>query len=232
MEIKDNSIINMDKYGKPAKGEVRCIHVKIKNIKSRANDMIVNISDTSWINNLGVIEKISYQARSEKTINKLVNNIFNKVDNIITAEFGEYLVSISAHDALIEFNNHVDVPLSELWKEKISGNPGFDFHTESENSFIVFGEAKYSSRGNPHMAAITQILKFIDEKKDLMELVDLKNFVSRIALENAEKNKRSYAAAFSINGECYKRIFDEPLIFEKIEKLLSFPELYIIGVEI
>ncbi|MDD4210339.1 MAG: hypothetical protein PHI52_08405 [Bacteroidales bacterium] len=65
-----------------------------------------------------------------------------------------------------------------------------------------------------------------------MELVDLKNFSSPLAIENAVNGSRAYIAAFSVNGQQYDRIFKTAIESDGFEKLLAFPELYIIGVEV
>ena len=168
----------------------------------------------------------------KKQLKKLVNEIFNKVNNTVTEEFGEYLVSISAKDILITKLDHKNIPLAELWKEKISGNPGFDFHTESPSYLITFGEAKYSSSINPHTHALSQIVDFINEKKDEADLIHLRNFASCKAVENAMNQKKAFVAAFSLNGTQFERIFNTVLTSSRIEPLLEYPELYIIGVEI
>ncbi|GAT63536.1 hypothetical protein [Paludibacter jiangxiensis] len=232
MEILSIDIVNMEDYGKTSKGLVYKIHVKITDVESRAKEIIQSISNKSWINNLGVVEQMSYAARAEKTIVKLVTQIFEKVDDTVTEEFGEYLVSESARDSLINHMDHKFIPLAEIWKEKITGNPGFDFHTESSANLITFGEAKYSSNSNPHTIAINQIVGFIDDKKDIMDFVHLKNFASDEAMQKAINGEKAYVAAFSINGQQYERIFRTAIESDCFEKLLEYPELYLIGVEI
>ena len=86
--------------------------------------------------------------------------------------------------------------LQKLWKEKISGNPGFDFHTETPTEFIAFGEAKYRAASNAYNLALKQIKDFIQEKKDLKELSDLKNFVGAKAISNISNlNLKAFIAA-------------------------------------
>lgn len=232
MEIKSIETVNMKDFGKTSTGLVFKIHVKIHDIEKRAKDIIQSISNDSWIKDLGVVEQLSYAARAKKTIEKLVTEIFEKVENTVTVEFGEYLVSESAKDSLINHLKHTHIPLAEMWKEKKTGNPGFDFHTESSTNLISFGEAKYSSNSNPHTVAINQIVGFINDGKDTMELVDLKNFTTPEAIENAVMGARAYIAAFSVNGQQYDRIFKTAIESDGFDKLLGFPELYIIGVEV
>lgn len=125
---------------------VHSLIINVNNIKNRADEMIKTIQDTCWLNQLDVVARISYNARAQRTIDKLVNNILTQVEDEITEEFGEFMISASAQDALVQTFGHVKVPLAELLKEKITGNPGFDFHTETQNNLISFGEAKFSGK--------------------------------------------------------------------------------------
>lgn len=212
---------------------VHSIHVKVKNIKSRAKAMIKTISDTSWILKLSAIDQIAYEACSEKTIDKLVNEILKKVDNHITADFGEYMISDVAQCVLNKSYQHKKIPLAELWKEKLKNNMGFDFHTENLSiSHLAYGEAKYSSSSSPYNKAISQIVKFIKDKKDKAELMHLKNFVTRKTTTNFSKDKKIFVAAFSVNAKDPKVILENALSATDIEKLLVYTELYLIGVEV
>lgn len=194
--------------------------------------MIKIVSDDSWINRLGAVEKVSYEARAERTITKIVDEILLKVDSKVNEEFGEFMISSSAQTVLEETYSHKKVPLAELLKEKITGNPGFDFHSESETELIAFGEAKYSGIRNTASIAMNQISRFILLKKDLAELVDLKNFTTEKAINNALAGEKAYVAAFSINARKPKLIFENAIKSDAIKPLLKYPELYLIGIEL
>lgn len=222
----------MSDYGKTALGVVYSAHVKVKDIRVRAEEMIEIISNTSWIERLESCEVATFKARSERTINKLVNDILSQVEDEISAQFGEYMISDTAQCILESELNHTKVPLAELLKEKVIGNPGFDFHTESDTNLIAFGEAKYSGDSNPHGSALSQIADFIELKKDNAELIIIKSFVSKTAVEKSLKGKKAYVAAFSINSPTPQKIIINALKSKAIEKLLNFPEVYIIGVEV
>ena len=232
MEIVSVKIENMGDYGKSSEGIVYSVHVIIKDIEVRAADMVSNISNTSWISKLDAVARVLYSARSERTITKLVNYIINRVENTITDEFGEFLVSDSAQSVLVGELDHEKVPLAEFLKEKDSGNPGFDFHTETHTNLVAFGEAKYSGKGNPHGKSLSQIVRFIDLKKDDAELVDLRNFVSESAMDNSLHGRRAYVAAFSVNHDNPEIIIRNSLKSKFIDDLLVFPEVYVIGVEV
>ena len=151
----------------------------------------------------------------------------------ITKQSGEYLVSYAAGSGLEMQYNHTKIPLAELWKEKVLGNPGFDFHTETPSKIIIFGESKYSSTSTPHMDAVNQIIHFIQEEKDIAELSDLKNFIQQESARNVTTGKKGFAAAFSVNAQDVKRAIVYPLKdTARLATLLNQEEIYLIGVEI
>jgi len=232
MEVVSIESIDLSARCKGNPCSVCVVHIKIKDLDSRAGEMLAAIQDTSWILPLDVVGQISFKARSQRTIEKLVRLIQERSESNVTAEFGEYLVSDSAQSVLSLHLSHKKVPLAELLKEKVSGNPGFDFHTESVAEFIAFGEAKYSGSANPYTNALEQIGDFIGLEKDSAELVMLQNFVSVNAVKNYVAGHKSYVAAFSINSESPGKILSNAVSHALVDPLLDHKELYIVGVEI
>ena len=232
MEVISIKKENMLDYGKKSSTDVYSALIKITDVGRRAKEMIATISNTSWLENLGAVEKITFEARAQRTIEKIVEQILEKFEDEVTADFGEFMISESAQTFLHQSLGHIKVPLAELLKEKISGNPGFDFHTESNTSCIAFGEAKYSGSINPHPNAINQIVDFIKLKKDSAELIIIQNFVTEDAIAKSIEGKKAYVAAFSINSKNPNSIIKNALRSDAITPLLCFPELYIIGVEV
>jgi hypothetical protein len=231
MQIVSQQKETMTQYGKTTNCDVYTIHVKIVNVAARVSDMIKIISDKSWINKLDVLDQKSYTARAQRTIEKIVEDILKKVNNTVSSDFGEYLVSMSAGKALEDVHKHSVFPLSELWNERLSGNAGFDFHTESPSELIAFGEAKYNSNSNSHSTAINQTVGFITDEKDQMDLADLRRFASQNASNNAMTNKKAFVIAFSLHAPNYSQAFISALSSTAIDPLLSYPELYLIGIE-
>ncbi|WP_316818673.1 hypothetical protein [Pedobacter nyackensis] len=232
MQIVSAQKIDMSHHGITTACAVYLIHVKILDIKKRAKSIIDTITNRSWITSLGPIDRVSYDARAEKTIKKIVENILMKVDDKVTSDFGEYLVSDSAGNALNIQHGHTKIALAELWKEQASGNPGFDFHTESSTELIIYGEAKFKTSDSPYTLALDQIVNFVDDKKDLMELTDLKNFCSANAITNALNHKKGFIAAFSLNAVDHNKIFEKALKTASAQKLMVHNELYLIGVQV
>lgn len=223
---------NLIEYGIKNICDVYTIHVKISDVNIRAKEMINTISNMSWINKLDSVGQIAFKARAERTINRLVNEILSKVDNSVVSEFGEYMISDTAQCVLEKKCNHKKVPLAELLKEKVVGNPGFDFHTETTTELIAFGEAKYSKNNNPYVSASEQVVGFIHDKKDEADFIILERLVSRKSLDNAITKKKAYVVAFSINSVNPALIFKNALTSDAINKLFNYPELYLIGVEV
>lgn len=209
------------------------MHVKINDIRKRADEITNSIRDESWIENLTPDLKLAYRARARKTINKIINNILIKVKDVVTEDFGEYLVSMTAKDALKEYKEHKYIPLAELLGKKRSGNSGFDFHSITHNNIISFGEAKYSRHTTPYQDALSQICDFINDEKDYADILHLRNFVSDEIIKRLEAGERAFVAAFSINAKRTKRIFNNILNCSKdFNSLLSYKELYLIGIEV
>ncbi len=197
--------------------------------------VIEEINDNSWIAKLDIVDRISYTARLKETAIKIMNDCvkFNAELNSNIYDYsivGEYIISKEGRKALIEQFSHSYIPLAELWKEKVSNNAGFDFHSESTTNLIIFGEAKYNSTSNPHGDAIDQVEDFIIKGKDAKELTDLKHFVSNEATNNFINNKKGFAISFSINSQNPQTIIDNAINSEKINNITNYDEFYIIGV--
>lgn len=211
--------------------DINCLHIKIKDFKTIVQEFEKYITDTSWINSLDEISKITFKINAEKTIDKIVNGIINKISTGVNEDIGEFIVSYSAQHALHLEYSHIKIPLAELLKEKISNNPGFDFHTISTKNYLVFGEAKFSMNSTPRALALDQIENFID-KKDKSELIWLKPFLDTITETNIINNDKGYAAAFSFNGSSINTILNNALASEPIKEIIKHKELYLIAVEL
>lgn len=212
--------------------DVHCIHVRISDINGIAKELTDEISDTSWIPKLDRLSQRTFKATSDRTIDRLVNDIFNGVITDVTADIGEYIVSYVGQAILESEYKHIKIPLAELLKEKISGNPGFDFHTVSTKRFLVFGEAKFSADDTPRAIALNQIGEFITLEKDFAELNSLRAFLDVDVHDNMADGRRSFAAAFSFNASNIDLIFKNALESEIIDELTNHHELYLIAIEI
>ena len=227
-EIDKDTLISL---GLNPSSEIHFIHVVIDEVQTRIDEIVNTFLDTSWVSEMKPWKRDSYLACANKTIDKLTQMIADKAEDQISEDIGEYLISDTAQEILTRIFHHLKVPLAEIIKERISGNQGFDFHTESPANILVFGEAKYSGNHTPRANAINQICGFIEQKKDIAELKTLEDFVSEQALKNAIQNIKGFSAAFSLNSRL-ETIIRNTLSSETFKDLLVYPELYLIAIEI
>lgn len=204
--------------------------VEIVDVASHAATLVNSINNTSWISQLNPVARLSYEQTALETIGKLVA-IFQSVQGQVTKEFGEFMISMSSGECLSQTLGHAVVPLSELWKEKKSNNHGFDFHTESHNEKIAFGEAKYNSNQNSYTSAAKQVIRFIGEGKDGRDAVHLAHLVSLNANANLIAGNRGFIVAFSLHSPNYEQILNNAIGSDAIQTLSTqCDELYVIGV--
>lgn len=236
MKIIECKIVDTCSFGYKKHNHVYSILVEVEaaNAKQEASDIIKIVIDTSWILKFDAIDQASLLACATPTINKIVDSILNKVGTKIEKEFGEYLVSYNAQRALVECLSHSAIPLPELFKEKVSGNPGFDFHTISPNTLIVFGEAKYNSNKSPFDNAEKQIIDFLDPRrqKHIKELKEVRRFSGDIAAKKVIDGSLGIAAAFSIYAKDAQKTMENAIKHTEFQNLLSNDEVYIIGINI
>lgn len=239
MQINYSNILNTDKA--LGKATVYIAFVSISNYQQEASQLINKISENSWLNELDEIARLSFQTKVQNTAEKMIQifkNAQSPSQTQIESDFGEYLISLKSEEYLEQEQKHKQIPLSELWKEKVSGNGGFDFHTESPSSYITFGEAKYRSGkyARAYKDASDQIVQFISpaQRKDFGDILLLQNLnVSQACIDNLKDGRRNFAAGFSLQSTDYelieKKIMNEPSVQNLIQVA---EELYIIGFEI
>lgn len=232
MRVVRNKRIDYEDESTGSSCEVYLIHVQIEDVDEKAKEMIKTITDTSWLNGMNAFERIGFKACSQRTIDKFVNEILSNVDGRVETDFGEIMISDTAQCVLCNDINHSRLPLADLIKERVSGNGGFDFHTESHNNRIVFGEAKYSGSITRYSHALTQINDFIKDEKDNAELITIAHFVSEDALQSAGEGFKGYTAAFSLHCSNASTIFNNAIDSEDFKSLLNNKEIYLIGVEV
>lgn len=213
--------------------KIFAVHVQVHDVQNKIQEVFDAIRDTSWIEKLSnPTAKISYPIAAQSTIKKLTEEIFNNGTSPLTENTGEYVISVSASQVLNQEYNHTEVPISELWKEQKSGNPGFDFHSVNPNSILIFGEAKYKSDPpSPYGAALEQISKLISEGKDAMDLYPLEPLVGPFPIERFRTEHKGYAAAFSLNAKDCVSVMENVSKSKKVKPLMEYSEIYLIGVE-
>ena len=232
MQILSVQEINVSEYGKKSNCSVFFAHVKLDDIEKTSSKILETINDQSWISKLSYAKRETFESCMKDTVEKITKEIFDKKEDFLTESFGEYLISFTAIDVLEENYNHRRVPLAELLRDQKSGNPGFDFHSESTSKIIIFGEAKYSAKKTAHGRALRQIKGFITEKKDSRDLNMLEGIVSTEAMESHRQKQKGFAAAFSYCSQNINKTIGNILKSNHIDELLKHKEVYLIAIEI
>lgn len=232
MNIIVNRQPSADELPDGVQAEIYLLGIEVDNVHDFAKEMVSIVSDTNWIQKLNPLGKASYEATAIRTIAALVQ-IFNTSNGQISKDFGEFMVSLSASRTLGNELGHNSFPLSEIWKEKLTGNHGFDYYTECPEELINCGEAKFNSTNNAYGAAARQVCEFIDDEKDLGDLVHLNYFSSEVAVDKLVSNReRGFCLAFSVNSHNLERILVNSLANSDVIRLSKEAiALYIIGIK-
>lgn len=193
--VKVNTHIQLKSFGYP---HITFLRIDPEDISITIRDIIGQLQNLSWIDKFDEdYIKSSFITRSNKTVEYLKDKLENHSQDEITTEIGETVVSELSRSTIINELGHSDIPLAEIIKQKIAGNPGFDFFSEMNGEYIIFGEAKYVKGTNAYGKAMNQVDTFIIEQRDQEDLLDIRDFVSEKSLNNASSGKRAFACGFS-----------------------------------
>ncbi|CVK20107.1 hypothetical protein [Sporomusa sphaeroides] len=210
------------------------IRIDPENLQNTLANILKTLMDLSWLSRFDAdYMKNSFKTRAEKTIADIQKKFDDCSDDTVTKEAGEYVVSELARESLLNQLSYLHIPLSELLGMKISGNPGFDFHSQNNGTdTIIFGEAKYNSRQSAYSTAIAQVSQFIDEKKDIMQIAELQHFCSPAALTRANDGFRGFAIAFSAKSTSSDDMIASIIAHGDFSKLLPFEEIVMVAVNL
>lgn len=177
---------------------VTFIRVRPTDVSVTIRQVLSSLTNTCWLNDFdSEYIRDSFKARAEPTIQYLKDKIIQGHSDAITTDTGEIVVSELARLSIISELSYLDIPIGELLKQQKSGNPGFDFFTENLSETILFGEAKYVNGTNAYNNSFGQIKRFVREKRDETDLLDIRDFCSKNALNNVAKGGKGFIGAFS-----------------------------------
>lgn len=191
----------------------------------------------SWMNELVQdcdMEDV-YRLNAQKTIraiDRAMKQAKADPDNEdgLAAEFRELAVSFCSQAALRMKRAVRVVPLAELLKEKVRGNPGFDFHAIERNGVAIFGEAKYRRAGRGYAEALKQAAGFVREKKQVSDMAVLRDFASRDTLEMLRRGRFEIGIGFSTAGVNQRACKDSLVTMRRRDTLLPGKMLLAIGI--
>ena len=196
MKVLECKKIDVENYN-----SITYIRIDPENLSVTIRDIITSLSNLSWIAKFDKSYiRNSFFKRAEDTTEYLADKILKDDGDKITEDSGEYVVSELAREALVIELKYLDVPLAELFKEQVSGNPGFDFYSANKEKVIIFGEAKYSSGRNAYGIGMEQVDRFIREGQDVSDLNDIDKFFEEESLKLADNGDKAYAIAFAAKG--------------------------------
>lgn len=215
-------------------------HVRVSDLSKIANELSMAVIDKSWMMSLDVGTKRAYERTVADTAEALVTIFKNNelVEERISSEFGEIMVSMGSARALEVIFSHIAIPIAELWKPKLKGNEGFDFHTVCPGQFINFGEAKFSNVDNPYggnsgdsSGAGGQADGFIEKEKHYRDRPHLINLVSEQAITNLDTESFGIILAFSMNAKNELNVFMNAIkAAQSYQHLKKAKYVYIVGV--
>lgn len=203
------------------------------NLSVTIKDIITSFSDMSWISKFDKpYVRESFLKRAEASAKYLADKIQKEDSDDITKDSGEYVVSELARQALVNQLRYLDIPLAELFKEQISGNPGFDFYSANKEKVIIFGEAKYNSRQNAYGNGMEQVDRFIQEGQDLSDLNDIDKFFEEQSLMHAALGNKAYAIAFASKKTSSEKIINGIVSNTHYENIAVHKEVIYIAVNV
>lgn len=226
-------ILESRKVYEPRNDRAFFLRVDPEDVKATLRQILEALFDLSWISRFDKeYTRASFLKRAEPTLSDIEQRFLSADPDSISQDAGEYVVSELAREAIVWQLGYLDIPLAELYNKKKAGNPGFDFHTQTTDEVIIFGEAKYIKDRNAFGNSLAQIVKFIEEGKDIKDILDLEYFCSEPALSAAYQGRKGFAVAFSAKRTASNDIIRHIQENDHYKKLISYQELLLVAVNI
>lgn len=226
-------ILECEKIDIERHNNILFIRIEPEDLSVTIRNIIDSFSDMSWISKFDKpYMRASFLKRAEASAKYLADKIQKEDDSDITKDSGEYVVSELARQTLVKRLKYLDIPLAELFKEQVSGNPGFDFYSANKEEIIIFGEAKYNSRQNAYGIGMEQVDRFIQEGQDLSDLNDIDKFFNDKSLEYANLGDKAYAIAFASKKTSSEKIIDGIISNAHYDNIAVHKEVIFIAVNI
>ncbi len=216
------------------KAKVQFLRIDPEDLSVTLSEILSALMNLSWLSKFDTDYEIAaFRSRANKTISDIQDKFSKSIDDKITKDAGEYVVSELAREAIVSQLNYLDIPLSELLGKKKSGNPGFDFHSQNmDTDTVIFGESKYVASTTAYSTALPQMVDFIRDGKDIEDLPELKPFCTAAALHRAYNGNKGFAAAFSAKSTSSDRIIQNIINRQDYQSLLSYEEVILVAVNL
>lgn len=212
---------------------IKFLRINPSDIKLTLKNVLDSLMNLSWLSNFDEDYLVdSYKLRCEQSIKHIATNIIKQNDSSVTRSSGEYIVSELARSCVVDTHSYLDIPIADLFKKQIAGNPGFDFYTLNSNKNILFGEAKYIAKQSGHLSALKQSYNFYTQKQHITEIADIQNFFCKESLANCKKDEIGFMVAFSAKKTTTKNFIDIIKKNPNYQELIKFKEVILIAVNI
>lgn len=216
---------------------VRFVRLEPQTLAVTLRTVYTSLVDIHWINNFfgnNPVIKESVLARVEPTIEMIESEFKSGAVVSVDAKTGELVVSEISRSYLVDSLSYFDIPIGELFKQKKSGNPGFDFFSVNSADIILFGEAKYAARYTPYKCAVDQVKRFIDEKKDIKDVMELERFIPADTqpMQNLLAGQKGFVAAFSSKNEADNDLITKIMSLPSYTSIKNYPEVICIALNV
>lgn len=228
------SSFSLDEYYYIGNSRIKFFRITPSDIKITLQEIFTSLSNLSWIEGFDEeYVRSSFNERAVTTLKKIAENIIEQENDSVTKDSGEYIVSELSRTVIIQELNYTNIPLAELIKEQVSGNPGFDFYSENnQENIILFGEAKYVANTNAYGKALKQIVRFEENKKDVIDSMSIEKFCKKESLKNHAQGNKGFIAAFSSNNIKTEKLIENISKNENFKKAILHNELICVAVNI
>ena len=226
-------LIDIKKIDEVNHKRVTFIRIEPNDLQQTLSDIILSLSDISWINKFDEeFIRESFLSRVTPTIDDIKVKLLASSSDKVSSDAGEYVVSELSRVAIKEHLNYYCIPLAELFSKQRASNPGFDFYAENDCETLIFGEAKYLSDKNAYGVGLGQIISFIEDKKDIKDIVDLQLFFANSVLNNVKDGTKGFAVGFASKKISSDTLVSNILVNKDYIKLLNYHEIILIAVNI
>ncbi len=226
-------ILDFRKIDELNHNKVTFIRVEPIDLQATLTDIINTLSDLSWISRFDKeYIREGFKERALPTVADITAKLTASSLEKVSENAGEYVVSELSRNAIVNQLKYLSVPLSELYSKQVSGNPGFDFHTQNDCETLIFGEAKYLSNRNAYGSGLKQVVEFIDAKKDLRDIPDLRDFFCQTAIQKVTQGTKGFAIGFSAKTTSSDTIITYIIQNQYYNILLSYEEIILVAVNI
>ena len=227
--MKGYSIIDNERI----EPHIKFLRINPTDIKLTLKTVLDSLMNLSWLSNFDEDYLVnSYKLRCEQSIKHIATKIIKQNDSSVTRSSGEYVVSELARSSVVDTHSYLDVPIADLFKKQIAGNPGFDFYTLNANKNILFGEAKYIAKQSGHLSALKQSYKFYTQKQHITEIADIEKFFCKDSLANCTKDEIGFMVAFSAKKTTTANFIKIIKKNPNYQELIKFKEVILIAVNI